>query len=74
MTPRSTEAERKVIYWVFVPVLAACVIWITISAWRATRECTRMCIMHGYVDGELHTESLARGVAASCKCVGPQSH
>ena len=74
MRPQTTEAERKVIYWVFVPVLCFCVIWIALSAWRATRECTRMCVMQGYVDGELHGESLARGVATSCKCVGPQVH
>ncbi len=73
MQPQPTEAERKVIYWLFVPVLAVCVIWIAISAWRATRECTRMCVMNGYVDGELRTEALARGVASSCKCIGPQS-
>jgi len=74
MQPKATDAERKVIYWVFVPLLALCVIWIARGAWRATRECERMCVMQGYRDGELHTESLARGVATSCKCVGPQAH
>ena len=70
-TKPTTEAEFKVIRWLFVPALIVAALYVGWSWASKARECTAQCHAQGFQDGELRLNSGSRiNVGSYCECTG----
>lgn len=61
-------AQKKVAFWVFVPLLVVVGLWLAVSAWRVRRECDDSCRARGLGSGDFMAGTRTR--EPGCRCAG----